>query len=88
MTKRVTPYQRLLDSFREFARGVVWPNRRLMWSYPKARLHEGWNMTELYQRVAAAKQLGYEVHLSATDEGLHVHYVKARPVELPYEIRG
>jgi hypothetical protein len=47
-----------------------------MWHYPKAKLNDGWPLGGLYERVAAADQLGYDVVLSVAEEGLRVHYQK------------
>lgn len=78
-TKPITPYQRLLEDFNTFMRKVRFPRIVAMWTYPKARLGEVWGLNDLYQRVEAAKQLGYDVQLYATAEGLEVKYVQKRP---------
>lgn len=76
-TKRVTPYERLLDDVKEFARSVVFATKRTMFLYPKATLKESaWNLEDLYERTKAADQLGYDVRLVAGDDGLKVQYVK------------
>lgn len=36
MTNRVTPYQRLMVQFKEYARQVTWPKRVTMWGYPNS----------------------------------------------------
>lgn len=82
----VTPYQRLLQTFREYVNAVEYPHRKSMWTYPMAKLEGGWDLSELRQRVAAAEQLGYETMLEATDDGLRVMYRKKRP-EAPWEVR-
>lgn len=82
----VTPYQRLLQAFREYVSEVRYPHQRLMWVYPLAKLGNGWDLVDLRQRVAAADQLGYEVVLDAVDDGLRVMYRKKRP-EAPWEVR-
>jgi hypothetical protein len=74
--KQVTPYQRLLDSVREYLWTVRAPKTQLMWFYPKAKLNAGWYLTDLYERTKAADQLGYDVVLVAKDDGLHVKYRK------------
>lgn len=76
---RVTPYQRLMERFREYASKVTYPRKVGMWNYPKAKLAEGWGLLDLYERTKAAEQLGYDVQLYATDEGLSVKYVQKRP---------
>ena len=77
--KPITPYQRLMTDFMDFQRKVRFPSIVAMWNYPKAKLCENWNLSDLYERVAAAKQLGYDVQLYATDAGLEVKYVQKRP---------
>lgn len=77
--KPITPYQRLLDAARKYAGNVDYPKRTLMWRYPKGRLGEGWTLTDLNERAQAAKQLGFDVVLKPTDEGLEVWYVQKRP---------
>lgn len=78
-TKPITPYQRLLESAREFAAAVENPHTRLMWTYPKGKLDSGWNLTDLAERVAAANQIGYDVKLVNQDGSLQVLYVKKMP---------
>lgn len=85
-TKRISPYTRLLESFREYVNAVELRHQRSMWVYPKARLGESWGLTDLNERVAAASQLGYDVILRATDEGLQVRYIKQIP-QRPYEVQ-
>ena len=79
MSERKTPYQRLIESARKYASAVMYPTRKSMWIYPKARLGEGWKLSDLHERVAAAEQLGYEVRLRCTGEGLLVEYIEKRP---------
>lgn len=74
-----TPYQRLAEDFEEYRRKVKFPRTVGMWNYPKARLNENWTLGDLYERVKAADQLGYDVSLFAADEGLVVRYVAKRP---------
>lgn len=81
--KPKTPYQRLLEDVLEFTRKVRFPHEKAMWVYPKARLSEGWNIYDLSERVQAADQLGYDVCLKVTDQGLVVFYRKKVPV--PYQ---
>ncbi len=81
--KRKNPYESLLDDFRAYHHKVQYPQRREMWTYPKAKLRESWSLAELHERVAAANQIGYDVVLEATDEGLKVIY-RQRPPESPH----
>ncbi len=85
-TKPITPYARLLAAFRQYVSAVEYPHTKYMWRYPKKRLHEGWQLTDLAERVAAADQLGFDVVLQNDDDGLKVLYRKKRP-ETPWEVR-
>lgn len=78
-TKRKNPYVVLLEEIREHCRKIKYRHTKQMRHYPKARLSEGWSLLNLYERVAAAKQLGYDVVLKADDTGLVVNYVKEVP---------
>lgn len=84
--KRISPYQRLVEIAQQFAWKVAYPERKVMCSYQKDRLHEGWRLDGLAQRVQAADQLGYDVKLEVKDGDLRVLYVK-RPPEAPYQFR-
>lgn len=83
----MNPYTRLKNELRTWCSAVVCPKRRTMWLYPKNRLHEGWPLKDLWERTMAAQQIGYEVLLTAGDDGLTVTYVEKRPTDLPYGIR-
>lgn len=84
--KRIGPYTRLLNEIKDYCYKVKYRHKKIMWKYPKDNLDAHWKMVDLYHRVAAAEQLGYEVVLSACDEWLTVSYVKEVP-EIPYEFR-
>ncbi len=86
-TKPKTPYQRVLEEAQDFARKVKCRHTKTMWTYPKDKLNTGWALESLYERVKAAEQLGYEVVLMATDDGLAVRYVKEVP-EAPWAFRA
>lgn len=77
--KPKNPYQRLLDDIKEWCRKVKYRHEKTMWLYPKNRLDEGWALRDLYERTQAAQQLGYDVQIVATDEGLSVRYKKQVP---------
>jgi hypothetical protein len=77
--KPMTPYQRLLEAARKYARDVDFPKRARMWTYPKDKLNDRWTLGDLKERAAAAEQLGFDVRLKCTDEGLEVWYVQKRP---------
>lgn len=77
--KPKSPYQRLLEDTRDWARKVMYRHSVGMWTYPKAKLTEGYRLDDLYERVQAAEQLGYEVVVVANETGLFVRYVKKIP---------
>lgn len=81
--KPITPYARLLADVRKFASSVKYPHKKLMWRYNKSDLGKHWTLTDLYERVKAADQLGYDVVLVAEDAGLAVQYAK-RP-DVPWD---
>jgi hypothetical protein len=86
-TKRKNPYQMLLEDAKKYAREAKYRRAVLMWTYDKAKLGNGWSLNELYERTAAAKQLGYDVVLEATADGLCVKYVKTVP-DAPWAFRA
>lgn len=73
------PYTRLLEEIREWCCKLLRRDKREMWFYPKKQLNDGWPLTDLYERVSAAKQLGYDVVLEANEMGLIVKYIKQIP---------
>ena len=79
----INPYQRLLDKIVSFCDSLKDRHPRIMFTYPKEELNTNWSMPQLYERVAAADQLGYDVKLKATTEGLEFWYEKR--VEIPIE---
>jgi len=86
--KPITPYERLLDNTREFRVSVEFAHRVRVWSYPKAKLKDGWRLDDLFERVGAADQLGYDVVLLAKEEGLIVEYRKRPKLDvLPWSAR-
>lgn len=80
---KINPYQRLLNEAGKWAYEIRYPKNIKMWVYPKSKLGLNWNLTDLYERTKAAEQLGYDVILVATDEGLEVKYQKMKP-EIPH----
>lgn len=79
MSKRLNPYQRLLNEIKDFCSKILYRHEKIMWRYPINRLNDTWKLGEVYQRVAAADQLGYDVMLIADQDGLLVKYVKKLP---------
>lgn len=78
---RETPYNRLKRVVQEYMTRVQLPMRKTMWMYPKEKLRETWRLDDLAERVQAADQLGFDVRLRMSDQGLVAEYVK-RPGEL------
>lgn len=83
--KRTNPYTTLKNQFSDWVSKAINRRRVLMWTYPKNRLEEGWKLSDLSERVAAANQLGFEVVLKSSEAGLHVEYVAKVP-ERPWDI--
>lgn len=79
MTKPISPYVALNGQFSEWIGRAICRRRKLMWTYQKEKLNDEWTLRSLYERVAAAKQLGHDVELKATDAGLEVWYVGPMP---------
>lgn len=72
-------YSELRDRAQRFANDIYHAlhTRINMFRYPKEEIqNSSWNLKDLYERTQAAQQLGYEVVLTVTDEGLQVQYQK------------
>ncbi len=89
MPKPLNPYDRLKSVCREWMRQIIEPEKRLMWTYPLGEMQKGktWNWLELWAKVGAAHDLGYDVMLEAKETGLMVRYVKQAPGP-PWELRS
>ena len=88
--KRISPYTRLQETGRRFFSKVVHPRKALMMTIPNARSSEKtWLSYEIFQRVVAADQLGYEVVLTVSDNDLVLKYIEKRPEynTIPYEFK-
>lgn len=72
--KRINPYERLAQDFRDFVISIKNLNTVPMWHWKKDTLVG--DLKSTYERVAAADQLGYDTILKATDVGLEVLYRK------------
>ena len=80
-------HKRLRQQAEEYAREIYHTlnNRINMFHYPKSGINtSSWNLRDLYERTQAAQQLGYEVILSTTDDGLFVKYQKKLSTGLKY----
>ena len=85
--KPKTPYQHLLEDVKKWAFGVVYPKRTTMFFYKKDSLRAGsWVLWDVYERTKAADTLGYDVKITAEEDGLYMRYVK-RPDLAPIAVR-
>lgn len=85
--KRVNPYDRLKKQLNEEWNKVEHRHTVPMHFYPNAKKGGSWSLADLAHKVDAAAQLGYDVFLSNSDDGLHVKYIKKippRPFVLTY----
>ncbi len=83
--KRVMPYERLKRDLSDAWDKVQYRHTIPMHYYPKAKEGGQWSLIDLAHKVDAAEQLGYDVTLSNSVDGLHVKYVKkipSRPLQL------
>ena len=69
----------LKNEMRDYINKVQYPATVTMWTWPKAKLQDGWRLDGIVQRVEAADQLGYDVCLVSTEVGLKVIYKKKSP---------
>lgn len=76
----------LMDDIVFFCRRIRFRDETPMFHYPIDKINVGWNLTDLYERTMAADQLGYDVIIKASSNGLEVKYVKKLP-EVPYRWR-
>ncbi len=84
MSKRENPYCRLKRICQKWAGEVEYRQKKLMFSWTLKK-GASYNIDDFHQRIIAAGQLGYEVVVKATDNGIDVHYKKEIP-ERPYEL--
>jgi len=76
---RTNPYTQLKNRFTAFANKVFGRRVVPMWNYRKETL------PDLYERVSAAQQLGYEVRLVAKEDQIFVEYTQKLP-DRPWDI--
>lgn len=86
--KRKNPYKMLFEDIVDFCRKIRLRDETHMFHFPidKISTHVGWDIYDLHQRTMAANQLGYDVVIKASSDGLDVKYVKKLP-EVPYRWR-
>lgn len=79
--KGENPYTRLLARIRAYAGKLKYLRTIAMFRYDTNDLERGasWKLKRLYERVAAAEQLGYKVYLEASAAGLEIFYVEKMP---------
>lgn len=77
--KTRTPYQRLLEAFRNYFWLCENRKRVLMGTYSMDALKDTYRLRAIWERTTAARQLGYDVVLTATDKGLEVYYIESVP---------
>ncbi len=81
----MNPYTRLLNQIKNWVDTLEYRHEVFMWEYPKSKIDLSWKINDLYHKVSAAKQLGYEVILEISEEeGLLVKYRKKMPI-IPFE---
>lgn len=74
--KPVNPYTELKRDASEWIRKFITRKRVRMWNYPKGEIGKQWSLADLAERVQAAHQLGWDVQVKWTEEGLAVEYVQ------------
>lgn len=85
MSVKKNPYQYLLEKIKNFCAALQYRHTITMFVCPKKDMNTiRYDLLSLYQRVKAAEQLGYDVELTATDEGLVVKYKKKIP-DIPWD---
>ena len=82
--KRLNPYQRLFNEIKEFVSKIKYPHTRTMFFFPANKLNDtAFYLWDVKQRVIAAKELGYEVIIENSDNGLSFKYRKE--VKIPWQ---
>lgn len=77
---KLNPYERLKQIGREYADAVKYRHTANMFSLSKKEIDENnYSLREIYQRTAAAQQIGYEVHLVIRNDVLFIEYVQSPP---------
>lgn len=83
--KPMTPYARLLADIKEWMNRFRWRHTVAMFRWAKKDLvpQNSWRMDDVYQRTLAAQSLGYEVTLTADEDGLSMKYRKS--MDVPFQ---
>lgn len=86
-SKPQNPYTRLKETARQFIAKHQHPERRKMLLY-SPRQDAGYTLTDLKERIAAGRQLGYRTEAEVTEDGkIQFYYVKKPPEFMPWELR-
>lgn len=83
--KTITPYQRLLDEIHDLV--FKWRHRHTvsLFTIPVSDLKtKSFTMLDVYHKVQAAQDLGYEVVLEVGSDRLYAFY--KRKVEVPFHL--
>lgn len=80
MSNRVSEnkYNQLYDTFYDFATDCCYRDKTDMGFFEKVNLGSC-NLTTIYERTIAARQLGHDVILEAKEDGLYIKYIKKMP---------
>ena len=84
---RKNPYQMLLEEFRDWVVRVVHARRRQALWYTMATVNQNADFSRIWERTIAAQQIGYEVVVKASDDGLRFEYVEKRPNSMPWRVQ-
>lgn len=85
--KPIMSYQRLLLIGHKFANSIKWRNKANMFWYSaeKMRGGTGYRLDDVYQRVLAAQDLGYEVMIIADSSGMQLKYIEKIKIPMEFE---
>lgn len=79
-TKRLNPYQYLLNEVRDLLTAIKYRKTKNMLFYAAKELNRGYDLSQIKERIAAADQLGYDVQVIIVDGGLQFFYIKKMPI--------
>lgn len=79
----VNPYERLKEQFRDFASECEYRRKIDMFVIDKTG---SYSFGDVYERILAADQLGYDVSMTAKDGKIYIKYIKKLP-ERPWVVR-
>jgi hypothetical protein len=83
----MNPYTRLKNKVSDWADEVLNPTTVNMFRFANASTNpNGWRLDDVYQRIEAAKQLGYKVEVRTCGKDIEMWYVKNAPRK-PWELQ-